>query len=130
MMRVAAVIVPVALAALLGGRARAEEGPAPAPPPISETVVTAPVPPAHAPREDQAAAASVVLPEESPRALDDVGTLLAEVPGVTVTRSGSLGSFATLSLRGSNPDEVRIYVDGVPLGIAEGGAVDISTLPL
>ena len=35
-----------------------------------------------------------------------------------------------LALRGSNPDEVLIYVDGVPLNIAEGGGVDISTLPL
>src|SRR5262245_59395898 len=43
-----------------------------------ETVVTAPPLPAHAPREDQAAAASVVLPDDSPRARDDLGTLLSE----------------------------------------------------
>jgi outer membrane receptor protein involved in Fe transport len=95
-----------------------------------ETVVTAPLPPARAPREDQAAAATVVLPGDSPRARDDLGQLMAEVPGVIVTRSGSYGSFTTLALRGSNPDEVRIYVDGIPLNLAEGGAVDISTLPL
>jgi iron complex outermembrane receptor protein len=56
--------------------------------------------------------------------------LLSEVPGVIVTRSGSLGAISTLALRGSNPDEVRVYLDGVPLNLAEGGAVDISTLPL
>jgi outer membrane receptor protein involved in Fe transport len=96
----------------------------------NETVVTAPPPPPHAPREDQAAAATVVIPGESPRAYDDLGQLVLEVPGVTVTRSGSFGSTATLSLRGSSPDEVRIYLDGVPLNLAEGGAVDIATLPL
>ena len=33
-------------------------------------------------------------------------------------------------MRGSNPDEVLIVLDGVPLNIAEGGGVDVSTLPL
>lgn len=96
-----------------------------------ETVVTAaPAVAAPEPREDRAASGAVVLPSASPRARDDLGTLMAEVPGVTITRTGSLASFTTLSLRGSNPDQVRIVVDGVPLNIAEGGAVDVSTLPL
>jgi outer membrane receptor protein involved in Fe transport len=72
----------------------------------------------------------VILPSESPRAYDDLGTLLLEVPGVVVARTGSTTELASLALRGSNPDEVLIYVDGVPLNIAEGGGVDISTLPL
>ena len=72
----------------------------------------------------------MVLPSESPRAYDDLGSLLLQVPGVTVTRTGSSQAFSTLTLRGSNPDQVQIYVDGVPLDIAEGGGVDISTLPI
>ena len=36
----------------------------------------------------------------------------------------------TITLRGANPDQVRIYVDGVPVNIAAGGGVDISTLPI
>jgi iron complex outermembrane receptor protein len=104
--------------------------PAPLPPPRNETVVTAPALAASAPREDRAAAATVVRPRESPRAADDLGTLLLEVPGANITRTGGVGSFATVSLRGSNPDEVRIFVDGVPLNQAVGGAVDLSTLPL
>jgi iron complex outermembrane receptor protein len=102
---------------------------APAPPRAYETVVV-PVPEAPAPREDRAASGSVVLPADSPRAYDDLGTLLMEVPGVTTTRTGALGSLTLVSLRGSNPDQVRIFVDGVPLNLAEGGAVDVSTLPL
>ncbi len=116
----------------------AEEAAAPAattaPPaaalPAYQTVVTAPAVPASAPRADSIAAASVLFPAESPRAFDDLGDLLVEVPGVTVTRSGGVGDFATLSLRGSNPDEVRFYVDGVPLAVAAGGSIDLSTLPL
>ena len=49
---------------------------------------------------------------------------------MTVVRTGSIGAFSTISLRGSNPDQVRIFLDGVPLNIAAGGGVDVSTLPL
>ena len=99
------------------------------PAPRNETIVTAPALTA-APREDRTAAASVLIPRSSPRAADDLGTLLLEVPGANVTRTGGFGSFSTVSLRGSNPDEVRIFVDGIPLNQAVGGAVDLSTLPL
>ena len=115
-----------------------EPPPAPSPSPASprleplpaaqaETVVRAA--PA-APRADQAATVSVVVPDESPRAYDDLASLLAEVPGVNVVRTGSLGKLTTITLRGSNPDQVRVYVDGVPVNIAAGGGVDISTLPI
>ena len=96
----------------------------------TETVVRAAPEPVAKPREDQAAAASVVVPDESPRAYDDLGSLLAQAPGVNVVRTGSLGKSATITLRGSNPDQVRVYVDGVPLNIAAGGGVDMSTLPI
>ncbi|HEY6476022.1 MAG TPA: TonB-dependent receptor plug domain-containing protein, partial [Polyangia bacterium] len=98
--------------------------------PLFQTTVTAPTVPPSAPREDRAAAASVVLPSDSPRAYDDLGSLLLQVPGVTVMRTGSSQAFSSLTLRGSNPDQVQVYVDGVPLDIAEGGGVDVSTLPV
>jgi outer membrane receptor protein involved in Fe transport len=109
-----------------------DPGGPPSPVPRYETVVTAPtlVTPLPLAREDRAASASVVLPADSPRAHDDMGSLMLEVPGVTTTRTGAAGSFTTLSLRGSNPDQVRVFLDGVPLNIAEGGGVDLSTLPL
>lgn len=100
------------------------------PAPVFQTIVVAAPPPEAAPRADSIAAASVVFPANSPRAFDDLGDLLVEVPGVNVTRSGGVGDFATVSLRGSNPDEVRFYVDGVPLAVASGGSIDLSTLPL
>ena len=100
-----------------------------APPPVDETRVIAHAP-VTLPREDRAAVATVLRPADSPRALDDLGALLLEVAGANVVRRGGLGSFTTVSLRGSNPDEVRVYVDGIPLNLAVGGAVDLSTLPL
>jgi outer membrane cobalamin receptor len=95
-----------------------------------ESVVTAARLTSGAARADVAAASSVVSPADSPRARDDLGALLLEVPGANVTRQGGLGAVTTVSLRGSNPDEVRVYLDGVPLNQAVGGAVDLSTLPL
>jgi outer membrane receptor protein involved in Fe transport len=80
--------------------------------------------------EDRAASSSVLLPVDNPRVGADLATLLAEVPGVNVTRRGGFGSFSELSLRGGNPDEVRLYIDGVPINQAVGGSVDLSTLPL
>jgi len=95
-----------------------------------ESVVTASRLGGTAARADVTAASSVVSPADSPRARDDLGALLLEVPGTNVTRQGGLGALTTVSLRGSNPDEVRVYLDGVPLNQAVGGAVDLSTLPL
>jgi iron complex outermembrane receptor protein len=111
--------------------------PAPAPAPVSvdrvsndETVVKARSQPASAPRADQSAAASVVAPEDSQRAYDDLASLLVEIPGVNVVRTGSIGKANTITLRGANPDQVRVYVDGVPMNVAAGGGVDMSTLPI
>ncbi len=101
-----------------------------APPSGFQTVVTAPAADPLVPRADSAAAGSVVRPADSPRAVENLTTLLLEVPGVTVTRTGAAASFSTLALRGSNPDEVLIFVDGIPLNLAQGGGVDVSTLPL
>jgi iron complex outermembrane receptor protein len=110
--------------------ARAPSAEAADTPATPETLVSArPESPA-APREDRTAAASVISPDESPRAYEDITSLLLEVPGVTVTRTGAVSAFASLRLRGSDPDQVRIFVDGVPLSIVAGGAVDVSTLPL
>ena len=100
------------------------------PHPNDETVVKARSQPASAPRADQSAAASVVAPEDSPRAYDDLATLLIEIPGVNVVRTGSIGKANTITLRGANPDQVRVYVDGVPMNIVAGGGVDMSTLPI
>jgi len=123
-----------ALAFPVAAAAQAEDppaAPADAPArPVAETVVRAAPEPAAQPRADQSASSSVVLPDDSPRAYDDLAALLATVPGVSVVRTGSLGAFSTITLRGSNPDQVRIYVDGVPVNIAAGGGVDISTLPI
>ena len=60
----------------------------------------------------------------------DTARVLDEEAGLRVTRLGGLGAFSRLSIRGSTADQVRLFVDGIPLSSAEGGPVDLATLPL
>jgi outer membrane receptor protein involved in Fe transport len=98
--------------------------------PVYETTVVAPRGPAVEPREDHSAAASVITTDRTPRSAEDLPQLLSELPGVTVTRYGSYGSLATLSLRGSSPNQVAVYADGVPLGSAVTGTIDLGLVPM
>lgn len=54
--------------------------------------------------------------------------ILEREAGVRVRRFGGLGSYSTLSIRGSNANQVRIYIDGVPLNNAQGGEVNLADL--
>jgi outer membrane cobalamin receptor len=93
-------------------------------------VVTAAPLPTETPREDNAASASVITADRTPRAGESVTLLLSEQSGTTVTRLGGLGATATISLRGSTANQVSVYLDGVPLNFVTGGGVDLGALPL
>ena len=86
--------------------------------------------PTATPLEDHAASASVITLDRTLRSGESLEDLLAELPGVTVTRFGGLGSAAFISIRGSTAEQVRVYLDGVPLNVASGGGVDLSTIAL
>ncbi len=60
----------------------------------------------------------------------DVADLLDQVPGVVVMRQGGPAGTATLSLRGSNANEVLVLVDGVPLNSPLTGEADLSQIPI
>jgi outer membrane receptor protein involved in Fe transport len=98
--------------------------------PVYETVVVAPKAPAHEPQLDHSASASVITTDRTPRSAEDLPQLISELPGVIVTRYGSYGSLATLSVRGSTPNQVAVYADGVPLGSAVVGTFDLGLVPL
>lgn len=98
------------------------------PPPARpyQTVVTT----APGAREDEAASASVVTGDRTPRSAESLPQLLSELPGVMVTRLGGLGSLATLSVRGSSAHQVQVYQDGVPLNSATWGSIDLAALSI
>src|SRR5262245_36083134 len=61
--------------------------------------------------------------------LTTTAEVLAEVPGVRVHDYGSLGTFSTVSIRGSGSRQVSVYLDGVPLARAGLGVVNLADLP-
>ncbi len=60
----------------------------------------------------------------------DLAQKLDAATGVNIRRYGGLGSFSTVSIRGSSSEQVQIFLDGVPLNSASGGGVDIGRLSL
>lgn len=59
-----------------------------------------------------------------------VSDALAESAGTQVRRFGGLGSFSTVSIRGSSSNHVAIYLDGVPLSRASNETVNLGDLPI
>lgn len=64
------------------------------------------------------------------QALDTAADALAEAAGVQVQRFGGLGAFSTISIRGSTPGQVPVYLDGIPLASAQDPTVNLANLPL
>jgi len=62
--------------------------------------------------------------------VEDLPAILSQLVGVRVTQYGGLGSFATVSIRGSSSSQVRTFLDGVPIDDPYLGVTNISDLPL
>jgi vitamin B12 transporter len=59
-----------------------------------------------------------------------IGSVLRRVPGVWVLDLGGAGAGTQAGVRGASAAQVRVYLDGVVLDQADGGALDLSELPL
>jgi vitamin B12 transporter len=57
-----------------------------------------------------------------------VDEALRAVPGVEIRRSGGLGKTTSLSIRGANPNQVQVLVDGVRVKSTTTGQADLSDL--
>ena len=60
----------------------------------------------------------------------DIPEILSSIVGVRVKQYGGLGSFATVSIRGSSSNQVMVYLDGVPLNDPFMGSSDLSDIPV
>ncbi len=63
------------------------------------------------------------------RGFSTVAAALDDVPGIVVTRSGPIGSSATISLRGTGSNRTLVLLDGRPLAGAQIGTLDLGALP-
>lgn len=78
---------------------------------------------------ESAQAVTVIDTEVAQRHSGDLGALLARTEGVAVQRSGGLGSDTRLSLNGLTDDQIRVFLDGVPIEFS-GFGLGISHVPL
>jgi vitamin B12 transporter len=76
-----------------------------------------------------AEAVHVVETEQAKRLTADLGEVLARTQGVGVQRAGGLGSDTRFSLNGLTDDQVRFFLDGVPLEFT-GYALGIANVPV
>jgi vitamin B12 transporter len=53
---------------------------------------------------------------------------IRNVPGLEITRSGSVGKLSTVGIRGANSNQVQILVDGVRVKSPSTGQVDLSDI--
>ncbi|AUX23899.1 TonB family protein [Sorangium cellulosum] len=108
-----------------------------APPPAREPGQTSTAAPiavtvrgAEAERLRQSAQAiTVIETEEAQRRTADMGEVLARTQGVGVRRSAGLGSWSRLSLNGLTDDQIRFFLDGVPLDLA-GYPFGVANVPV
>jgi vitamin B12 transporter len=93
---------------------------------LDQIVVTATGVPA--PRAAVPAAVSVIRGEElRRRGVRYVADALRDVPGLAVSRNGSVGGLTSVFVRGGESDYVQVLVDGVQYN-DPGGAFDFSSL--
>jgi len=74
--------------------------------------------------------ATIIYPSEENITFENVSELLSASPGVTSRSLGGLGQYSTVSIRGSSPEQVSVFLDGVKLNTASTGAFDFSTIPI
>ncbi|MBI3811683.1 MAG: TonB-dependent receptor, partial [Nitrospirae bacterium] len=73
---------------------------------------------------------TVIQGKDLERRFTSIPEALSETVGVRVNRFGGLGDFSTISIRGSSSEQVLIYLDGILLNEAQGGGVNIGTIPI
>ena len=94
----------------------------------AHVVVTAQAEPIAA-SETPAPVTTITSAEIAERQSVVVADLLAEQPGISVTRTGAEGGLTTLFLDGGNSNYTRVLIDGTPLN-EPGGALNLANLTL
>jgi outer membrane cobalamin receptor len=80
-------------------------------------------------KRESAEAVTVVNVDRAKRESADLGEVLSRVPGVSIARTGGLGSDVRFSLNGLSKDQIRFYLNGLPLEIA-GFAFNLAAVPV
>jgi outer membrane cobalamin receptor len=98
-------------------------------PDLGETIVVAAPRASTAPGPGPGAAVSVVDATSFAGEAKDVAALVSAVPGVRAEDHGGLGQYASVTIRGSEAEHVKVFLDGLPLDTVAGGGVDLAAIP-
>jgi len=81
-------------------------------------------------RVEQLGASVTVVPGDDVQRYhyETVEDVLRTVPGVEVRRLGGYGKLSTISIRGANPNQVQVLVDGVRVKSPTTGQADLSDI--
>lgn len=72
----------------------------------------------------------IIDPSSEGTAMSSLGEVLSNQAGVQVDRYGARGGRSYISIRGTNVNQVSVYVDGVLINDEVSGAVNLEELPL
>lgn len=103
-------------------------GPIPITAPVESS--TAPFQVGDVPQGEFTGTYEVIEREELQQTGSSLAEVVAESTGVQFRQSGGVGSFSTVSLRGSTAEQVNVYLDGILLNEAAGGGVNLSHIEL
>ncbi len=62
--------------------------------------------------------------------LQSAASVLSDAVGVTVKEAGGIGSYSSVSIRGSTAAQVPVYLDGALLSDPAGGETNLADIPL
>jgi outer membrane cobalamin receptor len=79
--------------------------------------------------ERSSAAVQVVDTERARQQTADLGEVMARVQGLSVQRSGGAGSDVRVSMNGFSDEQIRFFLDGLPLELA-GYPIGIADVPV
>ncbi|MHC0447905.1 TonB-dependent receptor domain-containing protein [Flavobacterium sp. 3-218] len=80
-------------------------------------------------KEETAQAVSVIEMKEAKFKTTDLGEVLAQTQGINIRRTGGLGSRTNFSMNGLTGNQIRFFLDGIPLDY-HGYTFGISTVPV
>jgi iron complex outermembrane recepter protein len=80
-------------------------------------------------KQDKTGFHSTIKLDDSKDRYDMLPQVLEREAGLRVRQFGGLGSYSTLSIRGSNPNQSRYYIDGIPFHNSQSGEVNLADLP-
>jgi iron complex outermembrane receptor protein len=72
---------------------------------------------------------AIIPMDDVSRRVTSAGDYLAQTVGFHVRSTGGYGAYSTASVRGSSAQQVKVYLDGVPLHQAQSGIVNLADLP-